>query len=452
MKKAGKPISVILILLIFAFTYFAVFGAENYFGVKRIIYFRNAQDIRLGMDIGGGAKATFSSADLNLNDVEDTRQKLETRLSNLRITDYEVDGPHSSDATDINVSMQSYHDDSVNYQSLFANIGEIGYIEVCEGSSSSKGTVLINADEHVRRADVMNDAVNGYYVQFMLTSDGDDIMTAAADRLSGGQISVWVDDQCVATSYASSSIGSGKLAVNMGTEYQSCLLAGYANSGSLPAELSPATYEAFDATVGTNAVMALAVSGGVLLLAAVVLLIVKYRLAGVVSAIALIGEAAGIMAIMTGFFSPVNPITLTVPVFAAAAICMFISMVTSFMIASGIKAEINNDHTIDGSITAAYQRVMPGLISVSIVLLLVSALIMGAFGYGHSFTSRILSNIFFFGQPMEGHVYYFGYLLFGGVLFNLVLNGIFSRVIVRGLAGFKALRRPSLFGGVKNDK
>ena len=76
---------------------------------------------------------------------------------------------------------------------------------------------------------------------------------------------------------------------------------------------------------------------------------------------------------------------------------------------------------------------------------------MGAFGFGHSFTARIFSNIFFFGTPVEGHVYYFAYVLFGGVLFGAFMNAIVSRIILRGLSGFKALRRPSLYGGVNND-
>lgn len=295
----------------------------------------------------------------------------------------------------------------------------------------------------------MYDAVNGYYIRIYLTSAGSDAMAAGTNGVSS--LSVWVDGQNVASPSISGAITNGQINITMSGEYEAYRLAGLMNSGSLPFELSTDTYDAFTPTMGDNVMLTLIISAGVLLVAAIIVLIVKYKLPGIAASIALIGQAAGLMAVMTGFFSPVNSITFTLPVAAAILISMFVGISTAMVTASNIKAEINNDRTIDGAVITGYQKTLPGLIGSTIVLAVIAIVLMGAFGFGHSFTARIFSNIFFFGTPVEGHVYYFAYVLFGGVLFGAFMNAIVSRIILRGLSGFKALRRPSLYGGVNND-
>ncbi len=447
MKKAGKPISVIFILLILAFTYFAVFGAENYFGTKRLIYFKNIQDIRLGMDVGGGSKTVFTPDVDDINTItadqlSSIKQKLQTRMENLRITDYDI--AVDDESKQLTMRHQNYLDESVANQTIYLNVGKIGLVQICQGSTSNN--VIADADKDIKRADVMYDAVNGYYVQIVMTSEGADRLEAAS--LQNSSLSVWLDGTNVANA---SQMSDNKYVLNMSGDFEACLLAGIINSGSLPFELTYGNTSAIEATAGSNVLLTLGISAGVLMLAAFVLLIAKYRLPGVVSSIVLVGQAAGLIAVMTGFFSPIYSVTATLPVIAAVGISMLLCIGTSVVTANNIKTEINSDHTIDGAISTGFAKTLPWLISSSAALLLISVVIMGAFGYGHSFTARIFSNIFFFSQPVEGNIYYFGYILFGGVLFNLFMNGIAARVILRGLARFKALRRPSLYGGAKND-
>ena len=326
-------------------------------------------------------------------------------------------------------------------------MGQTGLVQICSGSSNT--TVLADSNNGIKRADVMYDAVNGYYLRIYFTSSGSDAMAAGTNGASS--LSVWVDGQSVASSSISEAVTNGQINITMSDEYDAYRLAGLMNSGPLPVEFTTETYDSFAPTMGDSAVLALVIAAGVLILAAIILLIVKYRLPGIAASIALIGQAAGIMAVLTGFFSPISPATLTLPVAAAVLISMFMGVSTAMVTASNIKSEINNDRTIDGAVITGYQRALPGLISSSVAIAIIAVVLMGAFGPGSSFTARIFSNIFFFGAPTEGHVYYFAYVLFGGVLFNLFMNAVVSRIILRGLSSFRALRRPSLYGGVNND-
>lgn len=450
MKKAGKPISIIVILLIFAFTYFSVFGADNYFGEKRIIYFKDYSDIRMGMDTGGGWQTVFTPETENgavptMEELETAKQKLMTRMEYLRLTDYDIS--INEESGKLTVHHQNYDNDDITVAEAFYDMGQTGFIQICSGSTNS--SVLADSNTGIKRADVMYDAVNGYYLRIYFTSSGSDAMAAGTNGVSS--LSVWLDGEKVASPSISGAITNGQLNITMSGEYEAYRIAGLMNSGSLPFELKTETYDAFTPTMGNNAVLTLEISGGVLLLAAIIVLIVKYRLPGIAASIALIGQAAGLMAVMTGFFSPVNSVTFTLPVAAAILISIFIGISTAMATASNIKREINNDRTIDGAIITGYQKTLPGLISSGAVLAIIAIVLMGAFGSGHSFTARIFSNIFFFGTPVEGHVYYFAYVLFGGILFSVFMNAVVSRIILRGLSGFKTLRRPSFYGGANND-
>lgn len=450
MKKAGKPISIIVILLVFAFTYLSVFGAENYFGEKRIIYFRDYSDIRLGMDVGGGWQTVFTPETEDgtvpeMEQLEEVKQKLMKRMVALGLTDFDININEESGS--LTVHHQNYDNDNIIVAESLYDMGQTGLVQICSGSSNT--TVLADSNNGIKRADVMYDAVNGYYLRIYFTSSGSDAMAAGTNGASS--LSVWVDGQSVASSSISEAVTNGQINITMSDEYDAYRLAGLMNSGPLPVEFTTETYDSFAPTMGDSAVLALVIAAGVLILAAIILLIVKYRLPGIAASIALIGQAAGIMAVLTGFFSPISPATLTLPVAAAVLISMFMGVSTAMVTASNIKSEINNDRTIDGAVITGYQRALPGLISSSVAIAIIAVVLMGAFGPGSSFTARIFSNIFFFGAPTEGHVYYFAYVLFGGVLFNLFMNAVVSRIILRGLSSFRALRRPSLYGGVNND-
>lgn len=450
MKKAGKPISIIVILLVFAFTYFSVFGADNYFGEKRIIYFKDYSDIRLGMDAGGGWQTVYTPETEDgsvptMEELESVKQKLMKRMEYLRLTDYDIS--INEESGKLTVHHQNYDNNEITVAEAFYDMGQTGFVQICSGTTNTG--VLVDSNSGIKRADVMYDAVNGYYIRIYFTSAGSDAMAAGTNSV--GSLSVWVDGENVASPSISEAVTNGQLNITMQSEYEAYRLAGLMNSGSLPFELNTDTYDAFTPTMGDNVMLTFIISAGVLLAAAIIVLIVKYKLPGIAASIALIGQAAGLMAVMTGFFSPVNSITFTLPVAAAILISMFMGISAAMVTASNIKAEINNDRTIDGAVITGYQKALPGLIGSGAVMVIIAIVLMGAFGFGHSFTARIFSNIFFFGTPVEGHVYYFAYVLFGGVLFSIFMNAIVSRIILRGLSGFKALRRPSLYGGVNND-
>jgi SecD/SecF fusion protein len=86
-------------------------------------------------------------------------------------------------------------------------------------------------------------------------------------------------------------------------------------------------------------------------------------------------------------------------------------------------------------------------------MVIVAFILMGAFGAPGSFASNILYPVFFmFGPSAAGAIYAFGYTLIIGVILNFIFGVFASRLMTYSLMKFKALRKPTLYGGYKNDE
>jgi hypothetical protein len=73
---------------------------------------------------------------------------------------------------------------------------------------------------------------------------------------------------------------------------------------------------------------------------------------------------------------------------------------------------------------------------------------MGAFGPPNGVFSRLLSIVFFmFGPSAAGSVYSFGYTLLVGVILNLLMGVVTSKLLLKSISRFGGLRNVALYGG-----
>jgi hypothetical protein len=87
----------------------------------------------------------------------------------------------------------------------------------------------------------------------------------------------------------------------------------------------------------------------------------------------------------------------------------------------------------------------------SVQIILVAIVLMGAFGTPDSFFAKIFSPVMrWFGSSITGAIYSFGYTLLIGVIFNLIMGVLASKLMLKSVSQFKFLRKPWLYGG-KND-
>ena len=119
--------------------------------------------------------------------------------------------------------------------------------------------------------------------------------------------------------------------------------------------------------------------------------------------------------------------------------------------AERIRDEFQNGKTIDGAIDSGYKNSLSAIIDGNVTIVIVSLVLMGAFGTSDSFLTKILSFIFSaFGTSITGSIYSFGYTLLIGVIFNLIMGVLASKLMLKSVSQLKFMRKPSLYGGKKN--
>lgn len=177
-------------------------------------------------------------------------------------------------------------------------------------------------------------------------------------------------------------------------------------------------------------------------------MIFYYRLPGFVAVIALIGQVAGSLAAISGYFSFIPSFTLTLPGMAGIVLSIGMGVDANVITNERIKEEIRSGRTIDGAIARGSSDSFWAIFDGNITVMIVAIILMGVFGPPSGLWATILSPILrWFPASTTGAIYSFGYTLFVGIIFNFLMGMTASRLMLRSVARFKFLRKPWLLGG-----
>ena len=453
-KKTGKWVIFAVVALILALTYTAFFGIDNYFGDTRKVYLKGAEDIRWGIDIRGGVEAVFSpdieDAKITADDMDAAKAIIETRLVGKNITDYEVYTDNSTHQIIVRFPWSTDRED-FNPQEEVKDLGETAVLTFREGSDKT-GKILVEG-KNVKSASAAYGAEQGHYVSLTFDSVGTQKFSAATAANQGKTISIWMDENLISSPTVNSVISNGQAIITCDfTAEAAAELASQINAGSLPFGLTvdDAKMQIISPTLGADALNVMLIAGAAAFALICVIMIVRYRLLGAIASIALLGQVAAMIACISGFLPNINAFTLTIPVIAGIILSIGVGVDANVIAAERIREEFKNGKTIDGAISSGYKNSLSAIIDGNVTIVIVSLVLMGAFG-SDGILQTILSPIMgLFGTTITGSIYSFGYTLLVGVIFNLLLGVVASRLMVKSISRFKAFRKPALYGGVKN--
>jgi len=182
-----------------------------------------------------------------------------------------------------------------------------------------------------------------------------------------------------------------------------------------------------------------------------IIMITRFRLPGVIASIALLGQLAGMIACISGYFPIFDSFTLTVPGIAGIILSIGVGVDANVISFERISEEFRKGKTIDGAIEAGYSNSLSAVIDGNVTIVIISVVLMGAFGTPDSFLAKIFSPVMsLLGSQITGSIYSFGYTLLVGTIFNLIMGICASKVMMKSISKFKKLRNPWLFGGEKD--
>ncbi len=483
MKRVGKPWFFVVAALIFALAYTSFFGVYEQNGDLQNTIIRGAKDIRWGTDIQGGVNVIFGpEKGINATDdqVESAKSILEIRLVSSGVTDYELYADKDNDRLLVSFPWkdnkshdvaQTLKDLSQSAELLFIG-GQPGGIEITYNEDGTKSVVNTSTGEAcdvvIEGKDVKKAAAglsgdnNEIVVNLELTDSpaegetqsGAEKFAAATEKYLNQQISIWMDDNLLSAPRVNSVIANGSAQISGSfTAEEAKKLADNINGGALPFKLKTIDYSSVDPTLGSDALAAMLLAGIIAFSLICVFMIAYYRLPGFVACICLLGQVAGTIAAVSGYFAVFDSFTLTLPGIAGIILSVGMGVDANIITAERIREELRKGRTLDGAIKAGSANSFSAIFDSNITNIIVSVILMGVFGPPDTVWSTLLYPfLWMFGTATTGAIYSFGYTLLVGVILNFIMGVAASRIMISSLSGFKFLRNRVLYGDLSEKK
>ena len=472
-KRTRKSTFFIIFFLILALTYTAFFGIESYYGDTRKIITKGAKDIRWGIDIKGGVEAVFTPAagekNISNDDMQAAETLIKTRLVEQNITDSEVYCDAESEQIIVRFPWEAGESDFDAVETV-DKLGASAMLIFRKGTEES-GEIILQGSADVKEAypDVNPETLENI-VSLTFTDSGKAKFAAATSSMVGEQISIWlstttteldesgnpvVENTLLSAPTVQEAITDGRCNIsgsNMDEEYVK-ELANQINGANLPFHLTrdDGKLQIISPTLGTRALRVMVIAGSIAFGLVCLLMIGLYRLNGAVASIALLGQLAGSIACISGFFASSNSFTLTIPGIAGIILSVGVGVDCNVIAAERIRDEFRKGKTIDGAIDSGFKNSLSAVIDGNVTIIIVSLVLMGAFGTPDSPIAKIFSPIMsLFGTQVTGTIYSFGFTLLVGTIFNLIMGVLASKFMLKSISQLKLFRKPWLYGGKKN--
>lgn len=471
MKRTAKPVFFIVALLILALTYTTFFGVYTRYGDRRDTIIRGAADIRFGIDIRGGVDVTFGPkgdvknvTELQMNSVKNV---IERRLVANNITDYEIYADVTNEQVIVRFPWKNDEQD-FDANAAIEELGKTAMLEFHIGDETETVTgedgqeyqkptgdlVLTGNEVESAQAMFVRDEKTGEsepVVSLTLKEKGAEKFAAATEKQAPtkGKISIWLDNDMISNPQVQTKIPDGKATIsNIGDYSEAVKLANLINAGALPFAIEVKSSGSLTPTMGMKALDVMVMAGIIAFALVSLFMILYYRLPGFVAVISLLGQVAGSIAAVSGYFGFLNSFTLTLPGMAGIILSIGMGVDANIITAERIKEEIRKGKTIDGAINVGSKNSFWAIFDGNITVMIVAIVLMGVFGPPTGVWATILKPVLFmFPASTTGAVYSFGYTLFAGIIFNFVMGVTASRLMLRSISRFKFLRKPWLLGG-----
>lgn len=468
MRHIKKPVFFIVVVFIAVFAFLTFHGTSTTYGDIETKIIKSTDDIRWGIDISGGVDVTFAppeGVEATAEQMDAAQAALEMRLVNLGITDYELYVDYSNYDIIVRFPWQAGEED-FDPEAAVQELGEMAELTFREGYETDEyglptgvtaENIIVTGDQVVS-AEAIAWEENGEYkfgVSLEFDEEGTAAFAEATQELAGtgGVISIWMDDTCISYPTVENAITDGRSQITGNFDYESAKdLADKISAGALPYKLETSNFRTISASMGTGARNAMLIAGVIAFVLVALYMIIVYRLPGVVSSIALVGQVVGTIACITGFFGNIPSFTLTIPGIAGIILAVGMGVDANVVTFERIKEELSKGKTLNSALELGYSRAWAAIFDGNITIVFVAVILMGAFGPPDSLFAKLMGFLYFmFPATIEGTIYSFGYTLLVGVILNFVFGVFASRLMLASLSRFKALRNLKLYGGAVNE-
>lgn len=431
MKKDNVIKIIVSVLVIGILVYLSIFGLK----IGNVQIIKSVKDIKTGLDISGGVTIVYQTkaeegVSITENDLKKSEAVIRKRLEAKNIFDYIV----RSDASIGQVSVEipaDINDKSKDPLSAVEGLDKTAKVEFRD----PEGKVVLSGDD-IKGAKLSEDAVDNTgmptpHVVLSFSDEGQKKFSEATEKLVGQTLSIYLDEECLTSPIVQGKIDSNTAIITMGQgkyaekKAQAEEYAMLIDSGTLPFSLEVISKEYIGPYIGQKALQISVLAGLIGFIIVCIIMIVIYRLPGVVASLSLTAYVAIVLLIMS-----TTGISLTLPGIAGLILSIGMAVDANVIIFERLKEEIRAKNSMNQAFKRSIKNAMAAIIDGNIT----------------TFTVAILLYIFGIG-PVKG----FGIVLAIGVVTSLFTAIILTRFILKQFLPM-AKKNAFLFGIRKEAK
>ncbi|MNM29800.1 preprotein translocase subunit SecD [compost metagenome] len=383
MRTKGKGKSTILFLLIcgfiFLFSYLAVFGAE----IAGYEYIKLDKSITKGLDLQGGisVQMEISGDDVSKENLEKTKELLSLRVNKVGVSETVVS---TEGDNRVRIEIPGKYDSKEIVDSL-NKTGELKFVAPDEAK-----TVILTGSDIKKATSYMSSQDNQPVVGLELTEDGTKKFADATAKYLGQQISIYMDDEVLTSPKVNSVINNGEATITGNRSLEETKsLAGIINAGALPVPVKVASVQTVGAQLGASALPNVIKAGFIGIALVFLLMILYYRIPGLLSCIALTLYVTLVLTIFASIKA-----ALTLPGIAGFLLTVGMAVDANVLIFERIREELKKGKSPLSSIKEGFDHAMSSIVDSNITTI-IAALVLYFFGTGavKGFATTLLIGI-----------------------------------------------------------
>lgn len=425
-KKIGKPWFFIVAIIIAAICYVTIAGVNipgpnNGDTPTSLFTINSITNLRFGIDINGGYNVVFVPAGnykASTSELDAAKAIINKRLDNQNITDREVVVDYQHNRVVASIPLPPKTKDTQKPEDVIKEIGSTGKLTF----NGPDGTEILTGNdiESSKPQVASGTEVGPYVVALTLKSSGVSKFSVATLKYKGQNISINMDGKQVSNPLVKDQITETTCTIDGQTVQEATDLSNTINAGSLPFALTSKDYMYISPTLGMGALNIMVLAGLLAFILICLFMLFYYRLPGFIAIIGLCGHLAGTLLAFSLFHY-----TLTLPGIAGLILSIGMGVDCNIITAARIREELRAGRTLDAAIDQGFDRSWNAIIDGNVTVFIVGFILM----WWGSATVKS-----------------FGFTLVAGVVLNLIMGIIASRLMLKSVSRFSFLRKNVLYG------
>lgn len=373
MKKTKRN----AVLVIIAFL--LVLGVAIYTAIFGVADRGKVEYIKLGLDLKGGLSVTYEiqEDDYSDKDLEDTKYKIEKRVE-AYTNEYSVyeDGDKKITAEIPGVTNADEILEALNIEGKLEFLDPDNYTLWSQGKdyeAALDGNDIKGAEAKIVDTETGSDNE----VALTFTTEGAKKFGDVTSANVGKVVYIVYDNEVVSAPTVQSAITDGNAVINkIGSYDEAESLATTIRIGALPLTLKQVRSNIVGATLGTDAIATSVKAGIIGIFLVFIIMIVIYRLPGVVASLALVLYTLLVMLTLNYF-----NITLTLPGIAGIILSIGMAVDANVVIFTRIKEELGAGATVKQAVDKGFHKALSAIIDGNVTTL-IAAVVLLIFGTG----------------------------------------------------------------------